>query len=108
MGLSPSLLATGTQPAFSWVARRRAVPAASMAESNQVKCPKMQTFTDSTGREWTVFEVRRQGVDRDGWSYVPEGFGSGWLCFESSGLKRRLSPVPDNWRTASRAELMQM
>ena len=79
-----------------------------MAESNQVKCLKMQTFTDSTGREWTVFEVRRQGVDRDGWSYVPEGFGSGWLCFESSGLKRRLSPVPDNWRTASRAELMQM
>ena len=52
----------------------------------------MRILTDSEGVQWTVFEVKRQSVAKDRWSYLPEEFGDGWLCFESDGGKRRLSP----------------
>ena len=57
----------------------------------------MRTFRDAAGIEWTVFEVRRSNEESN-WAYLPRGFRSGWLCFESSAGKRRLSPVPDGWR----------
>ena len=57
----------------------------------------MRTFRDAAGIEWTVFEVRRANEESN-WAYLPRGFRSGWLCFESSVGKRRLSPVPDGWR----------
>lgn len=57
----------------------------------------MRTITDAAGVEWTVFEVRREGQAKDQWSYLPEGFGDGWLCFESKFSKRRLTPVPPDW-----------
>lgn len=68
----------------------------------------MRIFTDSTGREWTVFEVKRQSNDRAEWSYLPEQFGSGWLCFESDSSKRRLSPVPQRWRETSDGDLQRL
>jgi hypothetical protein len=58
----------------------------------------MRTFRDAAGIEWTVFEVRRTNEESN-WAYLPRGFRSGWLCFESSVGKRRLSPVPDGWRS---------
>jgi hypothetical protein len=58
----------------------------------------MRTFKDAAGIEWTVFEVRRTNEESN-WAYLPRGFRSGWLCFESSAGKRRLSPVPDGWRS---------
>lgn len=64
----------------------------------------MRTITDSTGVTWTIFEVKRQGVG-DRWSYLPEEFGDGWLCFESKFSKRRLTPVPPRWRDAGDDEL---
>jgi hypothetical protein len=68
----------------------------------------MLNFTDSAGTEWTVFEVRQQGNEEDNWAYLPRGFRSGWLCFESDGGKRRLSPVPDGWKASNPAELEKM
>jgi hypothetical protein len=68
----------------------------------------MRVFTDSTGVEWTVFEVKKQGSEKTQWSYLPEQFGSGWLCFESDLSKRRLSPVPANWRDSSDHELQRL
>ena len=50
----------------------------------------MRHFTDSTGVEWTVFEVKR-GETQEKWSYLPDEFGDGWLCFESKFSKRRLT-----------------
>jgi hypothetical protein len=67
----------------------------------------MRTFKDSTGTEWTVFEVRRGG-DESNWAYLPRGFRSGWLCFESAQGKRRLSPVPDGWKTLDVDDLERM
>jgi hypothetical protein len=68
----------------------------------------MRNFTDGSGNEWMVFEVRRQGEEEDNWAYLPRGFRAGWLCFESDVGKRRLSPVPDGWRGSEPAELERM
>jgi hypothetical protein len=68
----------------------------------------MRLFTDSTGVEWTVFEVKRQGSEKTQWTYLPEQFGSGWLCFESDVNKRRLSPIPPDWRDSSDRELQRL
>jgi hypothetical protein len=67
----------------------------------------MKNFRDATGVEWTVFEVRRS-TEETNWAYLPRGFRSGWLCFESSVGKRRLSPVPDGWRGSDDQGLEQL
>lgn len=66
----------------------------------------MRTFADSTGTEWTVYEVKRQGAASERWSYLPDEFGDGWLCFESDYTKRRLTPVPARWREFSDTQLV--
>lgn len=68
----------------------------------------MRILTDSTGVQWTVFEVKRQSATKDRWSYLPEEFGDGWLCFESDVSKRRLTPVPAHWREFGDDELERM
>jgi hypothetical protein len=65
----------------------------------------MRQITDAAGIQWTVFEVKRQGGTSDRWSYLPEEFGDGWLCFESATSKRRLTPVPPSWRDLSDTQL---
>ena len=67
----------------------------------------MRTFRDGAGVEWTVFEVRRTNEETN-WAYLPRGYRSGWLCFESSLGKRRLSPVPDGWRLQDEEGLERM
>lgn len=68
----------------------------------------MRHITDSTGVEWTVFEVKKQGGMKQRWSYLPDEFGDGWLCFESSVSKRRLTPIPARWRDFSDGELARL
>jgi hypothetical protein len=68
----------------------------------------MRVFQDSTGSEWTVFEVRRQVSTKGDWSYLPHGFGSGWLCFENATEKRRLVRFPERWREFGDAELEKL
>jgi len=65
----------------------------------------MRTIADSTGRVWTIFEVKKQGGSRENWTYLPEQFGNGWLCFESDVTKRRLTPIPPRWMEYSDNEL---
>jgi len=85
----------------------------------------LRSFTDSQGTRWDVWNVtsyvlrgeerraeeadtseydgpERRGGSRD--SLVPNP-GGGWLCFQSESEKRRLTPVPGGWTTASDAEL---
>jgi hypothetical protein len=68
----------------------------------------MRTFRDAAGVEWTVYEVRRSSDDQSNWGYLPRGFRFGWLCFESPKGKRRLSPVPDGWRSLDEDNLVEM
>jgi hypothetical protein len=63
----------------------------------------LRGFTDSTGVEWRVWEVfPNKGSDKSNAelsrsSLKDTAFANGWLCFESSGEKRRLAPIPDGW-----------
>jgi hypothetical protein len=66
----------------------------------------MRTIADSTGTVWTIFEVKKQGGPAEQWTYLPEQFGNGWLCFESATSKRRLTPVPAEWRELGDSELV--
>lgn len=68
----------------------------------------MQTFHDSNGAEWTVFEVRRTVSTKGDWSYLPTGYSDGWLCFENATAKRRLTRYPDRWREFSDAKLAEL
>ena len=68
----------------------------------------MRTITDAAGVEWTVFEVKREGQTTEQWSYLPEEFGDGWLCFESHFSKRRLTPVPPDWQGFGHEELVKL
>jgi hypothetical protein len=65
----------------------------------------MRVFADLDGRDWTVFEVKKQGGRAERWTYLPEEFGEGWLCFESDISKRRLTPIPPRWREFSDTQL---
>jgi hypothetical protein len=87
-------------------------------------------FTDPDGVEWTVYDVIPRADDRrhqdrrdvahgaesghderraeDRRATVtarPVRLTRGWLCFESSGERRRLQPIPDEWQHSSDADL---
>ena len=68
----------------------------------------MRTIADATGVVWTIFEVKKQGGPGEQWTYLPEQFGNGWLCFESDVSKRRLTPVPTRWIEYSDKELVRL
>jgi hypothetical protein len=68
----------------------------------------MRVFRDSRDIEWTVFEVRRQVGAKGEMNFLPGGFSSGWLCFESMGAKRRLVRYPPRWREFADQELEQL
>jgi hypothetical protein len=65
----------------------------------------MRTFRDSAGTDWTVFEVRRQVSTKGDWSYLPNGYTNGWLCFENASAKKRLVRFPERWREFTDTEL---
>ncbi|MDQ3675085.1 MAG: hypothetical protein M3365_12035 [Gemmatimonadota bacterium] len=52
---------------------------------------------------------RRAGTDRRMTSQrrilLSQGFGSGWLTFESQAEKRRLNPIPSRWEAMNETEL---
>ena len=60
------------------------------------------------GFTWRGSE-RRSGVDRRTTSQrritLSEGYGRGWLTFESLDQKRRLVPIPSGWEQLGNAEL---
>ena len=68
----------------------------------------MRTFRDSSGGDWTVFEVRRQVSTKGDWSYLPNGYSNGWLCFENATSKKRLVRYPERWREFNDAELEKL
>jgi hypothetical protein len=66
-----------------------------------------RNFTDSRGIWWDVFAVYPE-VRRSAHSSLRGTFEQGWLCFDSVGEKRRLSPIPEDWRTVSHEALEQL
>lgn len=89
-------------------------------------------FRDSAGTEWQTWDVvprlaerrtaerrvsvaaapsveRRRSMERrvrDGRRpMLTSGLDSGWLCFEATLQKRRLTPIPDDWERCPVARL---
>ena len=67
----------------------------------------MKTFRDSSGGQWTVFEVRRH-INPKLPAVQPNRYGDGWLCFESGTVKKRLVRYPRRWREFGDAELEKL
>jgi hypothetical protein len=58
------------------------------------------------GIEWTVWDTRPDsGTAARRHMSVAEGYGEGWLTFQSDAEKRRLAPVPAGWFDLSEAQL---
>lgn len=49
-------------------------------------------FTDAKGLEWAVYAVVSPAVVSEG------GIPSTFLCFERGVDRRRLAPIPDDWK----------
>ncbi len=91
-----------------------------------------RTFVDSRSNYWQVWDVRPERIERRSmerrqgsgskWDQperrktdrrtlaqkrivLDNGLGSGWLVFESKSGKRRLTPIPKDWETASESQL---
>ena len=66
-------------------------------------------FTDSVGTLWTVSEIARLDYSERLMALLPHSERrQGWLLFESNqGERRRLTPVPGEWRSLPIAELQQ-
>jgi len=97
-----------------------------------------RTFVDKDGSYWQVWDSqptraerrvatadrrrsqlypwrgseRRTGMDRRTTTQrritLSEGYGYGWLTFESLSEKRRLIPIPAHWADLSQAELRDL
>jgi hypothetical protein len=60
-------------------------------------------FLDADGQRWEVWETHPRNVQR-----VRPALCEGWLAFESAKEKRRLAPIPDDWKTGSDEELANL
>ena len=61
-------------------------------------------FDDTAGVTWDVWAVYPEGRPSQ-LSALPGTFQSGWLVFESTNEKRRLSPIPSGWQLLPPEEL---
>ena len=58
-------------------------------------------ITDAHGRAWLVWDVNPSVV-------VKEELRNGWLTFETTREKRRLTPTPEGWQDCTDTELLEM
>ena len=71
----------------------------------------LREFTDPTGARWGVWDIRPEQMHAA--TRAEDHLQSvinGWLAFEPAdgGEKRRLSPIPARWDSATEAELNAM
>jgi hypothetical protein len=74
------------------------------AEAMMTRTTSRHAFIDSRGVGWSVFDVQPT-LEPAMLSQLAPPFQEGWLCFESVAEKRRLSPIPSNWRSLSDSDL---
>jgi hypothetical protein len=56
----------------------------------------LREFADREGTIWRVWDCTSMNIP---------GLLGGWLCFESVTEKRRLLPIPPDWKTAPEERL---
>jgi hypothetical protein len=64
-------------------------------------------FDDARGTRWDVWAVYPEARPSQ-LTALPATFQTGWLVFESISEKRRLSPIPSNWRSLPPGELERL
>ena len=85
-----------------------------------------RTFLDKPGRQWDVWEVVPTAVERriakasprvpsierrkvqETRVVVPDRLQKGWLAFQSGLERRRLAPIPADWRDMTANELLDL
>lgn len=66
-----------------------------------------RAFADARGVQWDVFAVYPE-TRPSAHSQLKGTYSRGWLCFDSPGQKRRLSPIPDAWQGLNDEQLAQL
>ncbi len=61
----------------------------------------VRRFTDAKGLEWVVYPVVNPAVAGGSEGGIPGTF----LCFERGVDRRRLAPIPDDWKDCGSTEL---
>jgi hypothetical protein len=61
----------------------------------------VRRFTDAEGLEWVVYPVVNPAVGAGSEGGIPGTF----LCFERGVDRRRLAPIPDDWKYCASTEL---
>ena len=77
----------------------------------------LREFTDKTGTSWRVYDVYPTGpsaaviaadvADRVN-AFPSRDHAQGWLCFESTSEKRRLTPIPLEWELCELKRLEEL
>jgi hypothetical protein len=58
---------------------------------------------DAEGQRWDVWETHPRTPQS-----ISAKLAGGWLAFESAKEKRRLAPIPDDWKALSDEELARL
>ena len=61
----------------------------------------IRSFVDSRGVGWRVWATTPGAIAQA----VHIALRPGWLTFDSTGERRRLTPIPDDWLTVSSSAL---
>lgn len=61
--------------------------------------PFVRRFADAKGLEWEVYAVVNAAAGSEG------GIPGTFLCFERGVDRRRLAPIPDDWKECEAADL---
>jgi hypothetical protein len=80
--------------------QRGRAPRVSSADTSPSAIGEHRQFVDQLGVTWDAFAVLPT-ADPRGLARLPEQYQHGWLCFESPTEKRRLGPIPDDWRSVN-------
>jgi hypothetical protein len=66
----------------------------------------VRDFVDANGVSWRVWPVTPEALQPKtaAEDYLGD-YGDGWLCFESTGERRRLPHYPTDWENLSDEEL---
>jgi hypothetical protein len=65
----------------------------------------LRSFTTRDGTTWNVWNVVPTLAHKDRRVSLGVAMAEGWLCFESSGTKRRIVPTPSDWEGWSDEQL---
>ena len=67
-----------------------------------------RVFHDASANAWEVWEVRPTMADRRLRVRLADELRNGWLAFQCTADRRRLTPVPTNWESMRDDELLML